>query len=70
MTAFLADKRIVHWSRTLHDLFADLYGNAMVVEAGDEENVVTRIEDDLLVMTNFPNGDFVGRGYEPEWFRL
>ena len=48
----------------MHDLFADLYGNAMVVEAGDEENVVTRIEDDLLVMTNFPNGDFVGRGYE------
>jgi len=64
VTAFLADKRVVHWSRTLHDLFADLDGNAMVVEAGDEENVITGIEDGLLVMTNFPNGDFVGRGYE------
>jgi formylglycine-generating enzyme required for sulfatase activity len=61
---FLADKRVVHWSRTLHDLFADPSGNAMVVEAGEEENVITRIEDDLLMMTNFPNGDFVGQGYE------
>ena len=64
VTRFLAGKRVVHWSLTLHDLFADLYGNAMVVEAGDEENVVTPIEDNFIVMTNFPNGDFAGQGYE------
>lgn len=61
---FLSDKRVVHWSITLHDLFADVHGNAMVVEAGDGENVVTPIEDGFIVMTNFPNGDFSGQGYE------
>jgi hypothetical protein len=61
---FISDRRVVHWSVTLHDLFADVHGNAMVVEAGDGENVVTRIEDDFIVMTNFPNGDFAGQGYE------
>ncbi|MEJ2207920.1 MAG: SUMF1/EgtB/PvdO family nonheme iron enzyme [Anaerolineae bacterium] len=64
VSGFIADKKVVHWSRTLHDLFADPYGNAMVVEAGEEENVVTTIENDFIVMTNFPNGDFVGQGYE------
>lgn len=61
---FLRDKRVVHWSLTLHDLIADKYGDAMVVEAGDEENVITRIEGDFIVMTNFPNGEFAGKGYQ------
>ena len=63
VTEFISDKRVVHWSVTLHDLFADVYGDAMVVEAGDIENVITRIEDDFLVMTNFPNGEFAGKSY-------
>ena len=64
VTEFISDKRVVHWSVTLHDLFADTRGDAMVVEAGDEENVITRIENDFIVMTNFPNGDFAGQSYE------
>jgi hypothetical protein len=64
VSGFLADRRVVHWSVTLHDLFADAQGNAMVLEAGEQGNVVTRIEDGFLVMTNFPNGDFAGQGYE------
>lgn len=63
VTEFLSDKRVIHGSVTLHDLFADLYGDAMVVEAGDKENVITGIEDGFIVMTNFPNGDFAGRSY-------
>ena len=63
VTEFISDKRVVHWSVTLHDLFADVYGDAMVVEAGRTENVITRIEDDFLVMTNFPNGEFAGQSY-------
>ena len=55
---------MVHWSLTLHDLIADKYRDAMVVEAGDEENVITRIEGDFIVMTNFPNGEFAGKGYQ------
>ena len=63
VTEYISDKRVVHWSVTLHDLFADAYGDAMVVEAGSAENAITRIEDDFLVMTNFPNGDFAGQSY-------
>jgi hypothetical protein len=63
VTEFISDKRVVHWSVTLHDLFADAYGDAMVVEAGGTENVITRIEDDFLVMTNFPTGEFAGQSY-------
>ena len=63
VTEFISDRKVVHWSVTLHDLFADVYGDAMVVEAGDTENVITRIEDDFIVMTNFPNGEFAGQSY-------
>jgi hypothetical protein len=63
VTEFISDKKVVHWSVTLHDLFADVYGDAMVVEAGGTENVITRIEDDFIVMTNFPNGEFAGQSY-------
>lgn len=61
VSEFISDKEVVHWSVTLHDLFADVHGDAMVVEAGDEENVISRIADDFIVMTNFPNGDFAGQ---------
>jgi hypothetical protein len=61
---FISDKRVVHSSVTLHDLFADPGGGAMVVEPGDGENVITRIKGDFIVMTNFPNGDFAGQSYE------
>jgi hypothetical protein len=61
---FVADKKIVHDSVTLHDLFADTQGDAMVVEVGEQENAITRIEHDFIVMTNFPNKDFAGQSYE------
>jgi hypothetical protein len=64
VTEFISDRRVLNWSVTLHDLFADTRGDAMVVEAGDEDNVITRIEDDFIVMTNFPNGDFRGKSYQ------
>jgi hypothetical protein len=64
VSEFLSDKRVIQGSVTLHDLFADLQGNAMVVEAGDNENIISRIEGDFIVMTNFPNGDFAGQSYE------
>ena len=60
----LNDRRVVHWSVTLHDLIADPHGDAMVVEPGEAENVLTRMDGDFIVMANFPNGDFVGQRYE------
>ena len=40
---------------TLHDLFADVHGDGIVLEEYDGRNVVTQAEDGVLVMTNFPN---------------
>ncbi len=44
---------------TLHALIADPSGNALIAEAGDGENLITRINGDWIVMTNFPNADFI-----------
>ncbi len=40
---------------TIHDLFADMHGDAFVLEEYNGENVVTPAEGGVLVMTNFPN---------------
>ncbi|MBN1875472.1 MAG: hypothetical protein JXA33_14675 [Anaerolineae bacterium] len=61
---FIADKKIIHDSVTLHDLFADTQGDAMIVEVGEKENAITRLEHDFIVMTNFPNKDFAGKSYK------
>jgi hypothetical protein len=61
---FLNTRRIVHWQVGLHDLFADTGGDAMVVEAGDRANAITPIDGDFIVMTNFPNRDFVDKSYK------
>ena len=45
---------------TLHLLFADPSGRAMIVEPGDDDNVVIPIERDYIVMTNFANCEFIG----------
>ena len=40
---------------TLHLLFADSSGGAVVVEAGDGDEASTLLEGSFVVMTNFPN---------------
>jgi len=45
---------------TMHDLFADVSGDAFVLEEYEGENVMTKAEGGVLVMTNFPN-HFVGQ---------
>jgi hypothetical protein len=44
---------------TSHSMFADKHGDAMVVEAGHEGNKIVNKKDKFIVMTNFPNSDFV-----------
>jgi len=44
----------------LHNLYADTTGNAMVLESSGSGNVITPIDGDFLVMTNFYVKDFVG----------
>jgi hypothetical protein len=47
----------------LHNLFADIRGKAIVTEAGDHGNAVTRMEGKFMVMTNFPNHSLKGKTY-------
>lgn len=58
------DHRIVMGTISLHSLYADSYGDAMVVEVGQKDNLITRIEGNFIVMTNFPNNEFVTTNYE------
>lgn len=48
---------------TLHNLFADTSGNAFVLEVGEDSNLITNVENGILVMTNFPNHQFAGLDY-------
>jgi len=52
-----------NYGLTLHDIFADKYGNAMVAEVGESGHLITEIQDNFLVMTNFPNNEFEGQPY-------
>jgi hypothetical protein len=59
--AWIGERRLVQYpTLPLHNLYADPSGNAMVVEAGEDGNVLTEIDGPFLVMTNFHNGDFQG----------
>ena len=46
---------------TLHDFFADKNGKAYVLEVGESDNLITPIENNFMVMTNFSNYDFAGK---------
>ena len=61
---YIADKRLVQYpALPLHNLYADIEGSAVVVEPGEDGNVVTTSDKPFMVMTNFPNGDFQGVDY-------
>jgi hypothetical protein len=45
-------------SLTLHNMLADMEGNAVITEAGDEKNELLPITGNFLVMTNFRNSDY------------
>ncbi len=49
---------------SLHNLVADRFGDAMVVETGETGNQITGIQDRYMVMTNFPIYRLKGKSYE------
>ena len=58
--ALLNERRLIQGNGvTLHSMFADKYGDALVVEADHEGNNIVNKKDKFLVMTNFPISDFV-----------
>ena len=60
---WIGDRRVVQYqSLQLHNLYADPSGEAVVVECGAAETVVTEIDGPFIVMTNFHNSDFAGLG--------
>ena len=60
----ITDTKLIHtYGITLHDIFADKYGNSFVMEVGDTNPLITEIQNNFLVMSNFPNSDFEGQPY-------
>lgn len=54
--------KIIHINgTTLHSLYADKLGNAYILEVGDGDNLITEIENEFLIMTNFPVHEFYGK---------
>ncbi len=59
------NKRLVQLSSlTLHNLFADADGNAVITEAGKEKNELLSISGGFMVMTNFKNSDYTDKPYD------
>lgn len=48
---------------SIHNMFADINGNAIVTETDNKENFITEIEGDFIVMSNFPNHNLAGKSY-------
>jgi hypothetical protein len=55
---------VVMGTVSLHSLYADAYGDAMVVEVGPDDTTITRIDGDFIVMTNFPLFQFAGEPFD------
>ncbi len=60
---YISNKQVVNHYLTTHDLFADRTGNAMVLEAGDNENVISMINGKFIVMTNFAYSELKNKNY-------
>lgn len=54
---YIKNKKLVNMPITIHQLFADSFGNSMIVEVGDEENKVMKNSDNFMIMSNFSNYD-------------
>jgi hypothetical protein len=47
----------------LHNMYADINGNAIVLEASENGNEISYIKDNYIVMTNFPVYEFREKHY-------
>jgi len=61
---YISDKKVVNHYLTIHDLFADRTGNAMVLEAGENGSVISRMDGKFIVMTNFANSELKNKDYK------
>jgi len=64
VSSYIGDRFLVpSWGNNLHILFADSTGDAMIAEPFGSVNGITPVQHNFLVMTNFPNYDFIGEDY-------
>jgi hypothetical protein len=62
---FLENRQVVQSIGTaMHNLVADKYGDAMVVEAGENGNRISKIMDRYIVMSSFPYYQLKGKSYD------
>ena len=66
----ISNKRVISYPRNplypdlcLHTMIADKTGDAFILEEGNGINVVAPVQNDFIVMTNFPNGNFKEANY-------
>lgn len=67
----ILNKRVISYPRNplfpdlgLHTIIADKSGDAFILEEGIDTNIISRINNDFIIMTNFPNGDFKEANYK------
>jgi hypothetical protein len=67
----ILNKRVIVFPRNplfpdfgLHTIIADKYGDAFILEEGIDTNIISQINNDFIIMTNFPNGDFQETNYD------
>ena len=49
---------------SIHNLFADTKGNAIITETDNNKNFITHIENEFIVMSNFSNHGLIGKFYK------
>ena len=66
----ILNKRVISYPRNplfpdlgLHSIIADKTGDAFILEDGIDTNIISKINNDFIIMTNFPNGDFQETNY-------
>ena len=67
----ILNKRVISYPRNplfphlgLHTMIADKTGDAFILEEGTDTNIISRIHNNFIVMTNFPNGKFQEADYK------
>ena len=48
----------------LHTMIADKTGDACILEEGNDTNIISPCQNNFIIMTNFPNGDFREADYK------
>ncbi len=61
---FIEKKRSVQdIGPSIHNLFADMNGTAIVSETDNKENHITKIRNNFMIMANFANHSLIGKSY-------